>query len=958
METLYQSKNLIFAIKRKVERKNSSLFSHQVIDNNCVIDENTITIIMTTSNRSKQVYFTLKTISKSVFKNVQLILIDDSTYDTIDINVLKKNNYGFYIDLITINGENKNWHNPLVNYNIGFQFIKGSRIIIQNGEVCHIGDVVNFVNKKLISNDEYFVFDVKASRDYSTNEKIYNYNTNDVSIYGENFYEKRLTEDGWYQSMGNNRNLHFLVSLTSVAFNKIKYFSYDYTMGSCFDDDDFLLKIISNNIRIINIFHNFHYIGGLHLYHSIATKSWDRNVEYNKKLFDNKLKVFKKTNKYIDVTENIENFYVEYLKLSSCENKKTIVTITGIRPDFIRMCAVFKELDKYLNHILIHTGQHYDRMLSDIFFKQLGIRDADYILNTGKSSSNHYEQLSYLSVEIPKLFEEKNINPDLILFLGDSNSAGVSFPLKKAGYKIGHIEAGMRSYDKRMLEEINRTVCDHCSDILFVYHDDYKEQLIKENITKNVFVVGNTVVEPFKMFGNEIMRTPKRNDMILLDIHRPENFKYKHRLINIFKFANDCIEKYNIPVKMLYFKRLQDEIDKHSLDLGKIIQVPLYAYKEYLEKVYHCRFIISDSGTGQEEPALLNTPVIVPRDYTERPQSYKYDCSIKLCVEKEELIRKDDIFKWIELLENNIIKMNTSWLGTGETSKLIVNEIIRFTNVKEPPIPKIFFTYWEGEQLSYLHYFTIYSLVKLNPNMEVIIYTSKIESTKLKQWDGNEHSVDIVIDKYITMNKILEISNKIKLEMIDFEKEYNIDNNISCVYKGDFTRIVKLYEHGGMWFDFDILFIKPVPNYIFEQEFTHNLLYFTYSNIIPTGLIFSSPKNEIITLLYNSSCNKIKNLNNNYQQLGPNLWNDVFNNNKNKTTGCLCGSNKMVYPYIWDNIYNIFYSLNDKTTDETFGIHWYNGDNLTKKYINEFDINNIDPNKNIFEKYLFKIMNL
>lgn len=240
----------------------------------------------------------------------------------------------------------------------------------------------------------------------------------------------------------------------------------------------------------------------------------------------------------------------------------------------------------------------------------------------------------------------------------------------------------------------------------------------------------------------------------------------------------------------------------------------------------------------------------------------------------------------------------------------------------------------------------------------MIIYTSKIQNNKLKQWDGNEDSSNI--DKRITMNQILEISNNIKLEYIDFEKEYNIQNDISRVYKADFTRIAKLYEHGGMWFDFDILFIKPVPNDIFEKGFTHKLLYFRYRycNTIPTGLIFSSPKNEIITLLFNNACNKIRNLDNNYQQIGPNLWSDIFNENQDKITDCLCGSEKMVYPYLWNDIFDIFYSLNDKTTEETFGIHWYNGDNLTKKYMNEFDINNIDPNKNIFEKYLFKIMNL
>jgi UDP-N-acetylglucosamine 2-epimerase (non-hydrolysing) len=353
--------------------------------------------------------------------------------------------------------------------------------------------------------------------------------------------------------------------------------------------------------------------------------------------------------------------------------KKTIVTITGIRPDFIRMSFIFKELDKNFNHILIHTGQHYDINLSDIFFNQLNIRKPDYILETGINSCNHYDQLAYLTKAIPELFKANNIVPDLIMFLGDSNSAGVSFPLKKEGYKIGHIEAGMRSYDKRMLEEINRTVCDHCSDILFVYHEDYKEQLKRENIIQNVYVVGNTIVEPLLHFKEQIVVTKKKNDMILMDIHRPENFRYKNRLKNIILFANQCIEKFNIPVKLLYFKRLKDEIEKHALDLGKIEMIPLYPYKEYLETVYHSKFIISDSGTGQEEPALLQTPVVVPRDYTERPQSYEKNCSVKLDVEKE--INSDVVFEWLESIENGYLNIDTSWLGEGNTSKKIMEQL-------------------------------------------------------------------------------------------------------------------------------------------------------------------------------------------------------------------------------------------------------------------------------------------
>ena len=577
-------------------------------------------LILKIKNTSE--YYTLKTIANSVFKNIQVIIVDDSDIDKISIDKLKE--YPFYIDFIEIIRDNKIWNNPCVNYNLGFKYIKGSKIIIQNSEVCHVGDLLNYISLN-VNDNSYYVFDVKVSNNFNTNEYIYNKPVLNTNIFLEDIYNNSICS-GWYQHyIHRNKNYHFLTSITSETFKKIREFSYDYSFGNDYDDDDFVLKIKSSNIKIHNVRNDIFNVGGIHL---------DFHVELNK-------------------------------------NIKTIVTITGIRPDFIRMCNVFKELDKNFNHILIHTGQHYDTNLSDVFFKQLDIRTPDYILNTGKESINHFEQLSYLSREIPLLFKKHNIEPHLILFLGDSNSAGISFPLKKEGYKIGHIEAGMRSYDKRMLEEINRTVCDHCSDILFVYHDDYKEQLRLENIINNVYVVGNTIVEPFQIFKNKIVNIPKRLDMILLDIHRPENFKYIDRLKSILKFANECIERYNIPVKMLYFKRLQDSIHKESIDIGKIEIINLLPYREYLETVYHCKFIISDSGTGQEEPALLNTKVIVPREYTERPQSYINNCSFKL-----DLTDYNNAFNWLEEEQ----KINSLWLGDGTASTKIIKHIKEFLN--------------------------------------------------------------------------------------------------------------------------------------------------------------------------------------------------------------------------------------------------------------------------------------
>jgi UDP-N-acetylglucosamine 2-epimerase (non-hydrolysing) len=355
--------------------------------------------------------------------------------------------------------------------------------------------------------------------------------------------------------------------------------------------------------------------------------------------------------------------------------KKVIMTVSGIRPDFIRMSAIFKELDKEFNHILVHTGQHYDELLSGVFFKDLDIREPDYILATGQAGGTHYHQLSYLSTAIIDLIKEKNLNPDIIIFLGDSNTVCAALPLRKEGYTIGHIEAGMRSYDKRMLEEINRTTCDHCSHILFVYHDDYKKQIENENIKDNVHVVGNTIVEVCKPF---IPKEEKRNEMILVDIHRPENFKYKNRLENIIKYANECSKMYNLPIKMLKFFGTCKYLKEHKIDLGNIELIDLLSYKNYLNTIYHCKFIISDSGTGQEEPAFFRTPVIVPRDFTERPQSIKADCSFML--NANTLENKDGSHNWLKNILNGSINMDTDWLGDGNTSKLVVRELKKFLN--------------------------------------------------------------------------------------------------------------------------------------------------------------------------------------------------------------------------------------------------------------------------------------
>ena len=263
-------------------------------------------------------------------------------------------------------------------------------------------------------------------------------------------------------------------------------------------------------------------------------------------------------------------------------------------------------------------------------------------------------------------------------------------------------------------------------------------------------------------------------------------------------------------------------------------------------------------------------------------------------------------------------------------------------------IPNIVFTYWEGDQLSILHYYTILSLVKLNPNQKIIIYTSDITSTTLIQWDSGEHSSGIT--NKTTLDKITSISKNIELIPISFEKEYNISNNISVIYKADFIRIAKLYEHGGLWFDFDILFIKPLSSILFSDI---DMCVFTYLDTIPTGLISSTPKNKTITQLFLTAQELIHDTQNRYQILGPDLWKSIILHNAIDNITYLDTS--IAYPYE-SNIYQLFFNSNDDYVKEnTICIHWYNGGQYSKDFINSFDINTVDPSQCVCTKYIHMI---
>lgn len=294
-----QKETLLNNIVCKLDKK---YFSHNPIYNgdihNCKIS-----IIMTASNRSKQTYFTLQTISKSSISNIHIVLIDDSTIDKIHEDQLKCYEK-LSIDFIEINTSEKCWINPCINYNIGFQYIKCPVIILQNAEVCHIGDVCENVLQN-ISDNKYLIFDVAVSNSFEQNENIYKINYDFDSFYNYSNWN-------WYQHYNhNNRMFHFMTAFTKQAFDKLGGFSTDYFSQGSYDDDDFLLKVRALNLNIINIKCDESKCMGIHQFHQPSSSVWERETYINRQIFELKKKYYESHNQY----KNIKDFDYADVKL-------------------------------------------------------------------------------------------------------------------------------------------------------------------------------------------------------------------------------------------------------------------------------------------------------------------------------------------------------------------------------------------------------------------------------------------------------------------------------------------------------------------------------------------------------------------------------------------------------------------------------------------------------------------
>lgn len=282
------------------------------------------------------------------------------------------------------------------------------------------------------------------------------------------------------------------------------------------------------------------------------------------------------------------------------------------------------------------------------------------------------------------------------------------------------------------------------------------------------------------------------------------------------------------------------------------------------------------------------------------------------------------------------------------TKELLQN----ITNIVQE-VPKIAFTFWEGDQFSFLHYITIHSFAKYNPDYKVIIYSSTNLSDININWDTHEHSVNIEYN-LDDIHRLKELPN-VEFKIVDFDKEFNTSKPISSIYKSDILRIIKLYEHGGMWIDFDILFLKKLPESILKLP-QNNIGIFEYGNVLPIGFIVSNKGNILLQHLLNLARSILENAEyENYQKFGTFIWTPLKNIPEFKQHITIYPTH-YIYPYLWNEGEEMYYSNIDKIKEDTYGIHWYNGAVVTKKYINELNLATLDPTTSIFNRELHRVI--
>lgn len=352
-----------------------------------------------------------------------------------------------------------------------------------------------------------------------------------------------------------------------------------------------------------------------------------------------------------------------------------IMIIVGTRPEIIKMSPIVHECERLgLDFVILHTGQHYSYNMDRIFFEQLKLPDAKHNLDVG--SGSHAFQTGKMMIGIEEILE--NDRPDVVLVEGDTNTvlAG-ALAAVKLGVEVGHVEAGLRSYDRTMPEEINRVLTDHCSDYLFAPTPKSQGILLGEGLPeKKIFVTGNTIVDA--LFRNIRLADDSKildklhlspREYLLVTVHRQENVDNENSFSSILEGLKLLHRKFGFPVIYPIHPRSLNRLHRTDYEKNGVEFIDPLDYLSFLHLEKNARLILTDSGGVQEEACILRVPCVTLRDNTERPETVDVGANVIAGTRPENIVRM------VELM----IQKETDWMnpfGDGKTSERIL-EILR-----------------------------------------------------------------------------------------------------------------------------------------------------------------------------------------------------------------------------------------------------------------------------------------
>lgn len=366
-----------------------------------------------------------------------------------------------------------------------------------------------------------------------------------------------------------------------------------------------------------------------------------------------------------------------------------VMTIVGTRPEIIRLSEVIKACDRYFDHILVHTGQNWDYTLNEIFFEELGIRRPDQYL--GVVGGDLGETMGNIISASYKIL--KQIQPDALLILGDTNSCLSAISAKRLKIPIFHMEAGNRCFDQNVPEEINRKIVDHVSDINLPYTEHSRRYLLSEGFRKeHIFVTGSPMTEVIEKNFERIKNSRILKELnleerkyILVSAHREENIENKDNFVSLMNAINGIAEKYQFPVIYSTHPRSWKKVEESEFNFHPLVrQLKPFGFFDYNYLQLNAFAVLSDSGTLSEESAILGFPGVLIRTSTERPEVLDKGTVVLGGITEKEIIQAVELSRDIgkeevkQYIANDYQDQNTSLkiVKIIQSYTSIVNKVI------------------------------------------------------------------------------------------------------------------------------------------------------------------------------------------------------------------------------------------------------------------------------------------